>query len=276
MHGARDEYAGRLAYGTDQGRFLQAQLKEAGGNESNPYRAMPAWQPAAAAPPALQQPHAAMCVAASPALPQPVEVQAWPHAPAPQPPTGQSPAQPALSSTPTPQACKPAAFNPGSCGGRQPVRSSPAVLAPKPAQPAAAAVPSPASGLYSPAAPAVPTPHAPPMCNVAPPKPVLAVPAVPAAAAAAPQCYVAAAAAQPQPSYTYQPPAAPLPPVNPSAATAPDPPATLAGAPPVVPGEAQTLAYGTDQGRWLEAQLRANGNGATGSSNPYRMQRQHY
>lgn len=39
----------------------------------------------------------------------------------------------------------------------------------------------------------------------------------------------------------------------------------------VKPGDARTLGYGTDQGRWLSASLQ----GSSGAANPFRQQRQY-
>ena len=107
-----------------------------------------------------------------------------------------------------------------------------------------------------------------------PPQPSYAAPAPQPSYAAPPLQSSSFAALPPQPSFAAvpapQPSYAAVPALQPSYAAAPPPQPSYAAVPakPLDPGDPRTLAYGTDKGRWLQEQVRAqSASGAT--PNPF-------
>ena len=195
-------------------------------------------------------------------------------------PAGPQPslARPATASLPRPAARPPSLGD----GYGVPVASTPPLsfappppqpsFAPPPPQPSYAAVPPPPQPSFAPPPPQPSFAPPPPQPSFAPPPPQPSFAAVPpppqpsfAALPASQSSY--ATATWLQPSYTMAP--APQ-----SSYTAPHPqpsydapqPATPSG--PLDPGDPRTLAFGTDKGRWLQEQVRAQAaRGAT--PNPF-------
>ena len=208
-----------------------------------PYSMAPAPQPSYAAPP--PQP--------SYAAPQP---PSYATAPAPKPSYAAPPPQPSyVCAAPPSQSLtlRAPAFTPG---------VSPAKPVPIPTT-----LPPPTPSYAAP-------PLQPSYAVAPPPQPSYAAPAPQPSYAAPPLQSSSFAALPPQPSFAAvpapQPSYAAVPALQPSYAAAPPPQPSYAAVPakPLDPGDPRTLAYGTDKGRWLQEQVRAqSASGAT--PNPF-------
>jgi hypothetical protein len=203
----------------------------------------------------------------------PFSQPSYASAPPPQPPYSMAPAPPPSYAAPPPQPSYAAPQPPSYATAPAP---KPSYAAPPP-QPSyvCAAPPSQSLTLRAPAftpgvSPAKPVPIP---TTLPPPTPSYAAPPLQPSYAVAPSPQPSYAAPAPQPSYAAPPlqssSFAALPP-QPSFAAVPAPQPSYAAVPakPLDPGDPRTLAYGTDKGRWLQEQVRAqSASGAT--PNPF-------